>query len=137
MGGPDGCVLGRGASGEHAYLALSSLAYGYYRLASRTAQGTTADPAIVERLARWNELLSNAYAASPEDAAYQSAVRQAAEDLHARAPIRLPCRDAKGAEMACSSTESVLRGFNAASERVGLRGALERVMRRLTGSEEP
>lgn len=130
-------TVGQGASAEHAYLALSSLAYGYYRLASRTAVGSDSDPAVVERLARWNDLLSNAYAGSPEDRAYQAAVRQAAEDLHARAPIALPCLDAQGTQIACNSTEGVLRGFNAASERVGLRGALERVMRRLLGPEAP
>jgi hypothetical protein len=127
----------RGASDEHAYLALSSLTYGYYRLASRAAQGAAADPVVVERLARWNDLLSNAYAASPEDQAYRDAVRQAAEELHARAPITLPCRDARGDATDCHSTESVLRGFNAASERVGLRGALDRLMRRLLGREQP
>lgn len=133
---PVEAAVGRGAQGEHAYLALSSLAYGYYRLASRAAQGTGSDPEVIERLARWNDLLANAYASSP-DAHYRAAVRQAAEELHARAPIRLPCRDATGAESACSSTESVLRGFNAASERVGLRGALERLMRRVLGPESP
>ena len=134
---PVEAAVSRGAQGEHAYLALSSLAYGYYRLASRAAQGADSDPEVIERLARWNDLLANAYASSPEDAHYRAAVRQAAEDLHRRAPIRLPCRDARGADAACSSTESVLRGFNAASERVGLRGALERLMRRMLGPESP
>lgn len=128
-------AVGRGADGEHAYLALSSLTYGYYQLASRAAQQRDADPAVVERLTRWNELLAGAYAASPEDEHYRAAVRRAAEELHARAPVSLPCRDDSGAEAECSSTESVLRGFNAASERVGLRGALEQLVRRVLGRE--
>lgn len=130
-------AVGRGAADEHAYLALSSLSYGYYRLASRAAQQAVADPALVERLARWNDLLAHAYAASPGDERYRAAVRQAAEELQVRAPIALPCRDAAGAETACTSTESVLRGFNAAGERVGLRGALEQLVRRLLGPESP
>jgi hypothetical protein len=54
-----------------------------------------------------------------------------------RAPIALPCRDATGQAIACTSTEAVLRGFNAASEEMGLRGALERVVRRIFGEEAP
>jgi hypothetical protein len=134
---PVEAVVGRGASAEHAYLALSSLTYGYYRLAARAASSESTDPALVERLARWNDLLANAYAASPEDPAYRAAVRQAAEELRVRAPIALPCRDATGQAIACTSTEAVLRGFNAASEEVGLRGALERVVRRIFGEEAP
>jgi hypothetical protein len=130
-------AVGRGSSSEHAYLALSSLTYGYYRLAARAASSGTADPEVVERLVRWNDLLANAYAESAEDPAYRAAVRQAAEELHARAPIALPCRDASGEAVACTSTERVLRGFNAASEDVGLRGALERVVRRLFGESAP
>ena len=44
-----------------AYLALSSLAYAYYRLAQREAANPGADPALVRRLEHWNGLLSGLY----------------------------------------------------------------------------
>lgn len=122
-----------GAQEDSAYLALSSLSYGYYRLAQRASISETADPEITSRLARWNDLLARAYSASPDDVPYRAAVRQAAEELRDRAPIALPCRDADGEPSDCNSTESVLRGFNAASERVGIRGALERLLKRMLG----
>ena len=122
-----------GAQEDRAYLALSSLSYGYYRLAQRASISETADPEITSRLARWNELLARAYSASPDDVPYRAAVRQAAEELRDRAPITLPCRDSNGEPSDCNSTESVLRGFNAASERVGIRGALERLLKRMLG----
>ena len=122
-----------GAQEDRAYLALSSLSYGYYRLAQRASISETADPEITSRLARWNELLARAYSASPDDVPYRAAVRQAAEELRDRAPISLPCRDSNDEPSDCNSTESVLRGFNAASERVGIRGALERLLERMLG----
>ena len=83
--------------------------------------------------ARWNDLLELAYSRSPDDASYRAAVRRAAEDLSQRAPVPLPCRDAQGHESDCRSTEDVLRGFNARSDEVGIRGALDRLLRRLFG----
>jgi hypothetical protein len=134
LGDADAAALERavaeGSASEHAYLALSSLAYGYYQLARREAGRPQQDPAVTTRLARWNALLEHAYAQSPDDEAYRAAVRHAAEDLRVRAPIRLPCRDARGADSDCDSTESVLRGLDAADERAGIRGALERLLRR-------
>lgn len=128
-------AVARGAEEERAYLALSSLTYGYYRLARQAALSETADPAVTARLARWNDLLANAYSESPDDARYRAAVRQAAEELRDRAPIAVPCRDAQGDTAECTSTESVLREFNAASDRVGIRGALERLLQRFFGAE--
>lgn len=130
-------AVARGAREERAYLALSSLAYGYYRLARRAAASDTTDPRVTSRLARWNDLLARAYRESPGDARYRAAVRQAAEDLSVRAPIRLPCRDDHGRPAACSSTESVLRGIDAARDEVGIRGALARVIRRFFGGSGP
>lgn len=128
-------TVARGADDAQAYLALSSLTYGYYRLAQRAAASEDIDPQIAARLNRWNELLALAYRSSPEDEPYRAAVRRAALDLSERAPVRLPCRDAEGHETECHSTESVLRGINAASERAGIRGALEGLLRRIFGSE--
>jgi hypothetical protein len=129
-------TVAEGAASEHAYLALSSLAYGYYQLARREAGRPEQDPEVALRLARWNTLLERAYAASAEDVAYRDAVHRAALELRERAPITLPCQDASGAPAACSSTEGVLRGLETADERAGIRGALERLLRRFF-TEEP
>jgi hypothetical protein len=126
-------TVAEGAASGHAYLALSSLTYGYYQLARREAGRPEQDPEVALRLARWNTLLERAYAASAEDDEYRRAVRRAARELRERAPIQLPCQDAEGAPAACSSTESVLRGLEAADERAGIRGALERLLRRFIG----
>jgi hypothetical protein len=128
--------VAKGAAGEEAYLALSSLSYGYFRLADRAASTPDEDPEIVARLERWNALLARAYENSPDDARYREAVRLAATDLDTRVDFPLTCSDSRGQPADCNSTQSVLRGFNATSERVGVRGALERMLRRMFGSDE-
>jgi len=50
--------------------------------------------------------------------------------------VELSCSDAGGERVACNSTEAVLRGFNDASERAGVRGALENLIRRLFPDDE-
>ena len=127
--------VAKGAAGEEAYLALSSLSYGYFRLADRAASTPDEDPEIVARLERWNALLARAYENSPDDARYREAVRLAATDLDTRVDFPLTCSDARGQPADCNSTRSVLHGFNATSERVGVRGALERMLRRMFGSD--
>jgi hypothetical protein len=126
-------AVSQGAASEHAYLALSSLAYGYYQLARREAGRPEQDPAVAVRLARWNTLLEHAYASSPGDETYRAAVRHAAEDLRERALISLPCRDEHDAPTECTSTEAVLRGIDTADEQAGIRGALDRLLRRWFG----
>jgi hypothetical protein len=129
--------LAAGAASEQAYLALSSLAYGYWLLSER-AEAEHADSAVVLRLERWNALLRQAYAASPSDARYRAALREAALDLHRRAPpVRVRCVAADGASTECDSTEAVLRGIDATAGEVGLRGALSRLLARILGSEAP
>jgi hypothetical protein len=126
-----------GAGSEQAYVALSSLAYGYWLLSER-AESEHADPVVVQRLERWNALLRQAYAASPADARYRAALREAALDLHRRAPpVRVRCVAADGATAECDSTEVVLRGIDATAGEVGLRGALSRLLARLIGSDAP
>lgn len=125
--------LAAGAGSPNAYLALSSVAYGYWRLSERAAAAQI-DPALARRLESWNALLRQAYTASPADDPYRGAVRDAAIDLRRRAPpIRLRCVDDAGDTVACDSTEAVLRGIDAASSEVGLRGALERLLERIFG----
>lgn len=121
-----------------AYLALSSLAYGYLRLSQRAAQTPGADPEIAARLERWNGLFGRAWDASPEDPAFRRAVREATLDLQHRAPpVMLRCRDAHGEESPCSSTDAIARGIDATAGEVGIRGGLERLMQRLLGSDTP
>jgi hypothetical protein len=125
--------LAAGAVSENAYLALSSLAYGYWRLSERAA-AAQADPALALRLERWNSLLREAYATSGEDARYRAAIREAALDLRRRAPpVRLRCVDSDGRTAECDSTEAVMRGIDATAGEVGLRGALERLLERWFG----
>jgi len=124
-------AVAQGAAAEHAYLALSSLTHGYYEIARREAARPEQDPEVALRLARWNALLERAYAASPDDDGYRAAVRRAALELRERAPLQVPCHDDQGAAAACSSTESVLRSIDAVESHAGLRGALERLLRRM------
>ncbi len=127
--------LAAGSVSANAYLALSSLAYGYWRLSERAA--AQADPALALRLERWNALLRDAYTTSAEDARYRAAVRAAALDLRRRAPpVRLRCVAADGSTSECDSTEAVLRGIDSAAGEVGLRGALERLLQRMFGDED-
>ena len=128
-------AVAQGAAAEHAYLALSSLTHGYFEIARREAARPEQDPEVALRLARWNALLEQAYTASPDDDGYRAAVRRAALELRERAPLPVPCQAEGGAASACSSTESVLRSIDAANERAGLRGALERLLRRIFPEE--
>jgi hypothetical protein len=128
--------LAAGSGSENAYLALSSVAYGYWRLSERAAEAQR-DPALAARLESWNALLGQAYAASPADGPYRAAMREAALDLRRRAPpVRLRCVDAAGATTECDSTEAVMRGIDTASGEVGLRGAFERLLERIFGGED-
>lgn len=126
--------LAAGAKTENAYLALSSLAYGYYRLSQRVAAADDADPRFLERLERWNALLAVAYEASADDTDFRQAVREAALDLQTNAPpVRLRCMDDRGETMECDSTDAIMRGIDAAANDVGIRGALERLLERILG----
>lgn len=142
-GRADGSPLARveetvaaGGSSEEAYLALSSLAYGYYRLSQRAAATPETPPEIAARLERWNALLGQAYGTS-EDDAWRAAVREAALDLQQRAPpVGLSCRDARGEPTACDSTDAVLRGVDATADEVGIRGGLRRLLERISAEED-
>jgi len=128
-------VAGGGAS-DNAYLALSSLSYGYYRLAQRVAATPGANPAAIARLERWNALLARAYETSTDDPHYRDAVHAAVTDLHQRTQARVGCADAQGQPAKCDSTEAVLRGIDAAASEVGIRGALQRLLERILGLED-
>lgn len=123
-----------GAGSQDAYLALSSLAYGYYRLSQQAADTPGNDPEIVARLERWNTLLAQAYAESAEDEPYQASVREAALDLQRRSPkVELSCLDEAGGRVACDSTDAVVRDIDRLRDEVGVRGALARLLGRFFG----
>lgn len=128
--------LTTGGGSEKAYLALSSLAYGYWRLSQRAAAEPGDDPAIAGQLERWNAALALAYEKNPEDPGFRAAVREAALDVSRRAPpVRLRCVDEQGATTACDSTDAVLRGVDAVAGEAGIGAGLQRLIERIFGSE--
>ena len=128
--------VAEGASSENAYLALSSLAYGYYRLSQQAAATPNEDPEVVARLERWNALLSSAYAASPQDGKFQDSVREAALDLKRRAPpVQISCLDESGGRVPCDSADAVLRDIDQLRDQVGVRGAISRLLSRFFGDD--
>ncbi len=72
-----------------AYLALSSLAYGYMRIARSTANSANLEPLLASRLERWNELLSAVYANPGTPQHFHNALRNAAEDIHGHTGVPL------------------------------------------------
>ena len=109
--------LAGGSSKAEAYLALSSLTYGYFMLAQRAAADPLARPALTARLDRWNQLLLRAYSDSESNPEFQQAVRLAARDLDSKAPGR-----------------GLLQLIAQADGRTsGMRGALEGLMGRIFG----
>ena len=115
-------------------LALSSLAYGYFMLAERAAAAEHPDPALVARLQRWNELLGAVYADAKGEPGFRTAIRDAARDLHARAPaVPAPCDEVADGEP-CRNGGAVLdtlRGIDDPEAESGLRGALGRLLARM------
>jgi len=69
---------------EDAYLALSSLAYGYLQISSAVSASPDASPILSARLERWNGLLSSTYAEETAPEHFRSALREAADDIHSR-----------------------------------------------------
>jgi len=119
-----------------AYLALSSLAYGYLRLSQIAAAKPTTDPKIAARLERWNAVLGRAYEQRPEDDDFRAAIREAAEDIQQTAPpVQLRCVDESGATTECDSTDAVVLGLDSAANEAGIRGGLERLLERMFGSD--
>ncbi len=117
---------------ERSYLALSSLSYGYYRLAQRLSNQRTADPALLARLAHWNQLLLEVYEGDDAAKPFREAVRQAAVDLHTRAPaVGETCKPT--ANEPCRGAEGLVRALAAIDARAGLRSPLTRLMSRIFG----
>lgn len=127
-------ALQAGSTGSARTLALSSLAYGYFRLAERAAAAERPDPALVARLQSWNELLGRVYEGADADSGFRLAVRDAAQDLHSRAPaVDADCEpDADGRP--CQTTGlllKTLRSLDDPAHPSGVRGALEHLLGRM------
>jgi hypothetical protein len=138
-------TLRSGGTVQNRSLALSSLAYGYFMLAERAAAEEHPDPVLVARLQRWNELLGGVYEDEDTDPEFRSAVREAAIDLHARAPA-VPAECEPGSDgQDCQTTGvllATLRRIDDPSGETGVRGALSKLLGRMFeddegGSEEP
>jgi hypothetical protein len=121
-------------------LAVSSLAYGYFRLAERAAASEHPDPTLVARLQRWNELLSAVYEDPETQPGFRTAVRAAAEDLHRRAPaVAAECEPGSG-DASCQTTGVLLltlRRIDDPDGERGVRGALGKLLGRMLGEDEP
>jgi hypothetical protein len=124
-----------GASGaERAYLALSSLSYGYYRLAEQLATRPDADPVLLERLGHWNDLLVRLYGSEAGDVRFRAAVREAAADLHARAPS-VAGRCPHHYPGTCEHTQDLVRALAAIDRAAGVRSPLGQVLERMFDSD--
>ena len=75
-------------STDDAYMALSSLAYAYWRMALTAAESEQVDPDVAAKLEEWNDLLSYVYQKRSDDPRFRSALREAAQDLESRTPSR-------------------------------------------------
>lgn len=106
--------------GEEAYLALSSLAYAYWRLASAAAAAERVDPEVAATLEEWNDLLSRVYHKNEDDVSFRRAVRSAALDLEERT-----------ASQGFRPAEGLIPRLDRAQEQLGVRGAVRRVLHRV------
>jgi hypothetical protein len=126
-------------SGESDYLALASLAYGYFRLAERAAHSERPNPALVARLNSWNHLLSGLYQNTSAPPELRSAVADAARDLHQRAPaVETACPPGADDE-SCQTTGlllQTLRRIDDPAGSYGVRGALGQLLDRVRGGDD-
>lgn len=118
-----------------AYLALSSLTYGYYRLAHAASKQPRANHRLTARLVRWNELLTKVYGAESTSPALKQAVRRAAEDLAMRAPaVGVTCTAGRVED--CEAARGLVGALAAVDERTSVRSPLSRVIERLLGTSD-
>jgi hypothetical protein len=126
-------------SGESDYLALASLAYGYFRLAERAAHSERPNPALVARLNSWNHLLSGLYENTATPPELRTAVRDAARDLHERAPaVDTSCPPGADGD-SCQTTGlllQTLRRIDDPAGTYGVRGALGKLLDRVRGGDD-
>ena len=123
-------------SGDRAHLALSSLTYGYYRLALSAASEPDANPDFVARLEHWNTLLAETYESSVP---LRGALREAAADLGRKAPaVPLACADGTHS---CTATSDLTQALAAIDSAAGVQRPLVRLWKRwqsaFEGDTEP
>jgi len=120
---------------EGSYLALSSLAYAYYRVAEHAVASPTPAAALVARLESWNSLLFSAYANSSPQSHFRQALRLAAADLHRRAPaVPSACEKPDADPASCNTTSRLLetlQQLDDPADEHGVRGALSRLFGRI------
>lgn len=110
--------------GPGAVLALSSLSYAYWRIALRAAETEEMDPALADRLEEWNRVLATAYERHRHEPELRHEIHTAAADLEARAPESV--EPARG----------LLGRLDDVDGRLGLRGAIRRVLERVFGGDD-
>ena len=114
---------------EDAYLALSSLAYGYLRISSAVSTSPDANPVLSARLERWNGLLSSTYAEEAAPEHFRSALREAADDIHSRvAQFDARC-GAESEECSSGLVLALQRVDRGGPLRAPLRGLIDRFRR--------
>jgi hypothetical protein len=124
-----------GASGtERAYLALSSVSYGYFRLAEQIGVRPDADPILLARLARWNDLLLGLYGQSNLDPGFRAAIRDMANDLHRHTVGLQPSCAATEFEH-CGQTAELVRAMASMDRSTGVRSPLAQILQRMLGPE--
>jgi len=125
------------AGTHNAVVALSALTWAYYTLMEQAARDGELPEPVAERLGQWNELVSAAYAAHPDDAALRDALELAAVDLHLRAGADSgPCALLGEARATCRGTTAMLRSMGLLDDPTaltGIRGALARLLMRVLG----
>jgi len=127
-----------GANPERAYLALSSVTYGYYRLADLVGSRPEADPALLARLSHWNRLLLQVYGEKGPRSDFQLAVREAAVDLQARTPAAGElCARSHSVEGECPGADGLVRALAQIDSSAGIRAPLSKLMNRVVGRSDP
>jgi hypothetical protein len=126
-----------GAAGiERAYLALSSVSYGYFRLAEQIGVQPDADPVLLARLARWNDLLVGLYGRSQLDPEFRLAIHDMAADLHrhlARQAVAMPASCVGEHLESCGQSADLLRAMAVVDQHTGVRSPLAQLLQRLVG----
>ncbi len=127
-------VLRNDPGSPDAYLALSSLAYGYMQLAHSAAAAQQGSPVLTARLERWNALISQSYAEQASPDHFKSALLEAARDIQAKvAGLGATCIGGDSASGECST------GLVEALEQIDSHGPIRDPMRgildRLLGTE--
>lgn len=122
---------------ERAYLALSSVSYGYLRLAEQIGVRPDADPVLLARLGRWNDLLVGLYGHSQLDPEFRRAIQLMATDLHrhlARQSVVMPASCGGDLE-SCGQSAELLRAMAAVDQHTGVRSPLAQLLQRLVGAQ--